>query len=304
LQGTANAGGTTGDGGRPAPADAAPARAATTAEVGAPAPADVGAVNPSGTAEVGAPAPADVGAANPSGAADVGAPAPADAAPAQAATTADGGRTAPADPGYVDVRSEEELDAVLGEPTPVVARKVRDRLGPLDRAWLAASPLCLVATTDAEGRCDVSPKGDPAGGLAVVLDDRTVALAERPGNRRADGFRNVLVNPHAGLLFLVPGRGDTLRVNGRARVLRDAPFFDRLVVAGHRPALALLVEVEEVFFHCSKAFLRSRLWKPETWAPDAVPSRAVISKALERTGEDLAALEEYYGPSYAERLYG
>lgn len=203
---------------------------------------------------------------------------------------------------YVEVGSDEELTGILGEPTAVVAHKVRDRLDAIDRQWLEASPFCLVATAGADGRCDVSPKGDPFG-LALVLDDRTLAVPERPGNRRADGFRNVLANPHAGLLFFVPGRGDTLRINGRARVLRDAPFFDRMVVKGHRPRLALLLDVEEVFFHCSKAFLRSGLWKPESWEPDRVPTRARISKALERTGDDIETLEGYYGPAYAEKLY-
>ena len=128
----------------------------------------------------------------------------------------------------------------------------------------------VLATADEGGRCDASPKGDPAGWLVHVLDDTTVAIAERPGNRRVDGYRNVLLNPRFGLLFLIPGRGDTLRVNGRARLVREAPFLDDMVVKGHRPLLALVVDVEEVFFHCAKAFLRSGLWKPETWDPEAV----------------------------------
>jgi predicted pyridoxine 5'-phosphate oxidase superfamily flavin-nucleotide-binding protein len=129
-------------------------------------------------------------------------------------------------------------------------------------------------------------------------------VPDRPGNRRVDGFRNVLTNPQVGLLFLVPGRGDTLRINGRARLIREAPFFDRLVVEKHRPTLAMLVEVEEVFFHCSKSFLRSALWKPETWRPDAVPPRAQISKTLEWTDATAQEVETYYGPSYGTKLYG
>ncbi|MER5786320.1 pyridoxamine 5'-phosphate oxidase family protein [Streptomyces mobaraensis] len=204
----------------------------------------------------------------------------------------------------VEITEPGELTELLGEPLPRVRDKARARLGELDRQWLEHSPFCLVATSDADGNCDVSPKGDPAGGLALVLDDTTLAIAERPGNRRADGFRNVLSNPHVGLIFLVPGRGDTLRVNGRARLVREAPFLDRMTVKGHRPVLALLVEVEEVFYHCSKAFLRSELWKPETWRPDEVPSRARIAKVLERPEDSIEELETYYGPRYAERLYG
>ncbi len=135
-----------------------------------------------------------------------------------------------------------------------------------------------------------------------MIDDTTVAIAERPGNRRVDGYRNVLANPHVGLVFLIPGRGDTLRINGRARLVSDAPFFDAMVVKGHRPILALVVEIEEIFHHCQKAFLRSRLWQPETWT-DPVPSRAVIAKTLERPEASLGELTAYYGPSYAEKLY-
>ena len=198
--------------------------------------------------------------------------------------------------------TEAELRELVGEPIRRVADKDRDRLEETHREWLAHSPICLVATADADGSCDVSPKGDPPGST-LVLGPTTIALPDRPGNRRVDGFRNVLVNPHVGLLFLVPGRGDTLRINGRARLLRDAPYFDRMVVRGHRPRLVMEVEVEQVFFHCSKAFLRSQLWSPETWDPGALASRATIAQRLERPDESLEELERYYGPQYAERLY-
>ncbi len=174
------------------------------------------------------------------------------------------------------IRTVDELTALVGAPLPRVANKARTALHELDRQWLAASPFCLVATADATGACDVSPKGDPAGQLTHVIDDTTIAIAERPGNRRVDGYRNVLANPHVGLIFLLPGRGDTLRINGRARLVSDAPYFDEMVVQGHRPVLALVVEIEEVFHHCAKAFLRSRLWQPETWT-DKVPARPVIA---------------------------
>lgn len=148
-------------------------------------------------------------------------------------------------------------------------------------------------------------EGDPPGRLVQVVDDRTIALAERKGNRRVDGYRNVLANPHVGLDFLIPGRGDTLRINGRARLVRDAPFLDEMAVDGVRPLLALVVEVETVFFHCAKAFLRSKLWKPETWDPEGVvPRRAVLAKELEPLpGESIEELDAYYGQSYAEHLY-
>jgi PPOX class probable FMN-dependent enzyme len=211
--------------------------------------------------------------------------------------------TAAESPGLVKVTSEAELRELLGIPTPSAARKARNILHEYDRQWLAASPFCLLATAGADGTCDVSPKGDPPG-FTLVLDDRTVAIPDRPGNRRVDGFKNVLANPHVGLLYLVPGRGDTLRINGPAELISQAPFFNRMVVRGHRPRLALMVKVEEVFYHCSKSFLRSSLWNPTTWQPEAVPSRARFAKALERPDEALDDLVCYYGPAYAERLYG
>lgn len=204
---------------------------------------------------------------------------------------------------WVDVTSETELRAIVGEPHRHAVYKTRTALHPLDREWLAHCSLCLIATSGADGTCDVSPKGDPPG-FVHVLDDTTLAIPDRPGNRRVDGLRNILGNPHVGLAFLLPGRGDTLRVNGRARIVREAPFLDEMVVRDHRPDLALVVEIDEVFHHCSKAFLRSGTWKPETWTPQSVPSRARIAKALDRPEDSLEFLEEYYGPTYAERLYG
>ena len=194
---------------------------------------------------------------------------------------------------------------MVGVPLPRVAHKSRPALHDLDRQWLTASPPCLVATAAADGSCDVSPKGDPAGYPAYVLYDTTVVLAERPGNRRADGYRNILENPHVGLDFFIPGRGDTLRINGRARLTREPDLLDRMLVRGHRPLLAMVVEVEVVFHHCAKAFLRSGLWQPETWDPEGrVPRRALIAKQVEAAGMDVEQLDDYYRPeNYRRGLY-
>lgn len=205
-------------------------------------------------------------------------------------------------PGLVEVTTYDELREIVPQPLAAAAGKTRKELHDLDREWLAASPFCLIATSAADGSCDVSPKGDPAG-FTKVLDSTTIAVPERAGNRRVDGFTNILSNPHVGLIYFLPGRGDTLRINGRARIVRDAPFFDEMIVQGNRPQLALLVEIEEIFHHCSKAFLRSKLWKPETWQPDAVARRAQIAQALERPDDDLATLEEYYGQAYEDKIY-
>jgi len=204
--------------------------------------------------------------------------------------------------GCVPVSSEAELRDLLGEPAARSVTKERPRLRQRDREWLAASPFCLIATADAGGRCDVSPKGDPPG-FTYIIDDRTIAIPDRPGNRRADGFRNVLANPYAGTIYLVPGRTETLRINGRARLLRDAPFFDEMIVKGNRPRLALVIDIETIFFHCAKAFMRSKLWRPETWHPDVLPPHATIVKDVQDTPETLAELQRHYEPSYEDLLY-
>ncbi|MER7696708.1 MULTISPECIES: pyridoxamine 5'-phosphate oxidase family protein [unclassified Streptomyces] len=203
---------------------------------------------------------------------------------------------------YSEITSLEELREIVGPAPRRAFDKASATLRDVDRQWLSASPFCLVATAAADGTCDVSPRGDPPG-FAHVVDDSTLAIPDRPGNRRVDSWRNVLANPRVGLAFVIPGRPDTLRINGRAKLLRDAPFFDRMTVRGNRPRIALLVEVEEVYFHCGKSFLRARLWDPAGWAPDAVPSRARITHSTEWTDMSLEQLEQRYGPEYERRLY-
>ncbi|MFJ6570562.1 MSMEG_1061 family FMN-dependent PPOX-type flavoprotein [Streptomyces sp. NPDC091292] len=162
-------------------------------------------------------------------------------------------------PSFNELHSPAHLRDLLGEPHPVVIDKVHAQLDEEDRDMLARSPFCLLATSDAQGACDVSPRGD-APGFTHIVDPGTVALPERPGNRRGDSLHNVLANPHAGLLYLIPGSGDVLRINGRARVLTDAPFFDAMASGGRRPALAVLIEIDEIYRHCSQSLRRSGLW--------------------------------------------
>jgi PPOX class probable FMN-dependent enzyme len=181
--------------------------------------------------------------------------------------------------------------------------KVLDVLEGVHREWIAATTLVFVATSSADGRCDVSPKGDPAG-FVRVLGPTRLAIPERPGNLRMDGFHNILENPHVGLVCLIPGRGDTLRINGRARLITELPDFDDMVIKGHRPSLALLVDVEEVFFHCPKAFRRSRTWDHEAWRPTAARPYADIALALWRKGQPEDEVRRHYADSvYNEALY-
>lgn len=205
-----------------------------------------------------------------------------------------------------EITCEAELrEALGGRASGRAATKDRPSLHPLQIEWLKASPFCVLATSDAEGRCDASPKGDPAGHLIHVLDPRTIVIAERPGNKRADGYLNILSNPHVGLIALIPGRNDTLRVNGRARIVADAPWFGELAVRGKRPLLALVIAVEQVFSHCPKAFLRSGLWEPDDWpATEDMPSVAALCKAVQDPAETLEELEAYYArPNYSGGLY-
>jgi uncharacterized protein len=203
---------------------------------------------------------------------------------------------------FTPVTTAEDLEA-YGVPAPMIREKVLDTLHDVHREWLAASTLVFVATSSADGRCDVSPKGDPPGFVRVLGPSR-VAVPERPGNRRQDGFHNVLENPHVGLVAVIPGRGDTLRINGRAQVVTDLPDLDTMTVRGHRPSLALLVDIEEVFFHCPKAFRRSRTWQPETWQPTAARPYPDIALALWRKGQPADEVRRHYAEQvHHEDLY-
>src|SRR5688572_26558344 len=194
------------------------------------------------------------------------------------------------------IATEQALRAVIGEPTELVCAKVSDRLNALTRRFIAASPFVCVATCDEAGRCDVSPRGDPRG-FVRILDDRTLLMPERPGNRIADSLRNILDNPRVGLLFFVPGVGDTFRVNGRATLTTDATLLAPSVVEGKAPKLGILIDIEEAYTQCSKALLRSDVWNPERFITrDALPTAGEIFKQLV---EDFDA--EKYDRERAER---
>ncbi len=173
------------------------------------------------------------------------------------------------------VTTETELRAIVGgNPGERAVMKDRRGLDEQSRAFICISPFLLMATSGADGTCDVSPKGD-APGFVRVLDDNRLVVPDRNGNKRIDGLTNLLSNPHAGLLFVVPGNDYTLRVNGRAWITRDATLLESLAAEGVTPRLAVGVEVQQAYFHCVKSFRRSKLWMPHTWpAADAMPSYA------------------------------
>ncbi len=171
------------------------------------------------------------------------------------------------------VASEQELRDLYGQPGARAVAKERPVLNADCRAFIAHSPFLVMGTAAADGRCDVSPKGD-APGFVQVLDDHHLAIPDRLGNNRLDGMRNVVENGHVGLIFLIPGREDTLRVNGRARIVRDEALLERLAVNGKQPVTALVVEVEQAFMHCARAFKRAGLWEPARW-PDTGEVRSM-----------------------------
>ena len=179
------------------------------------------------------------------------------------------------------ITDEAALRAVIGgDPQPVVVSKIADHLNDLTRQFIERSPFVCVATSAPGGSCDVSPRGDPAG-FVRILDDRTLLLPERPGNRIADSLRNILVNPHVGLLFVIPGIGDSFRVNGRATLTDDADLLADSAVDGKVPKLGIVVEIDEAYTQCSKAFIRSDLWNPELHVDrDELPSRGAILRSL------------------------
>ena len=166
-------------------------------------------------------------------------------------------------------RRATQLRELMGVASQGSIDKEITYLDPHAQNFIEHSPFICIATSDDEGRIDVSPKGDPAG-FVKVLNEKTLLIPDRPGNRRLDGFENILKNPHIGLIFLVPGRDETLRVNGKAMLVTDQPLLETMTWRGKVPTMATAVEVEEVFFHCGKAFIRSKLWKPEEWGD---PSR-------------------------------
>jgi len=179
-----------------------------------------------------------------------------------------------------DIQTEAQLRQLIGDPTPTVQSKIASRLNPVTRAYVESSPFVCLATSDAQGRCDVSPRGDKPG-FVKILDDSTLLLPERPGNKLADSLRNILQNPMVGLLFFLPGLGDTFRVNGHARLTTEATLLDACIAEGKVPKLAIRITIEQAFTHCPKAFIRSALWDPQNYLSSTqFPTGGQVLKSL------------------------
>ncbi len=201
------------------------------------------------------------------------------------------------------IRTEDGLREVLGHPSSGAAGKAIDHIDTHFAGFIAQSPFVLIGSSDRDGNQDVSPKGDPSG-FVVVLDEHTLAIPDRPGNRRGDTFSNIIENPAVALFFMVPGVPETLRVQGRASIVRDTALRERMLVNGKAPQLAIVVDVDEAFMHCPKCVVRADLWEPESWPNrDSVPSlsAAIIDqKKLAVTPEQMA---EAMAKDVRERLY-
>ena len=181
-----------------------------------------------------------------------------------------------------DITDEARLREIVVEPSKAIKEKERDRVDAVTAEWLAASPFFLLATCGPDG-VDVSPRGDPAGSVLVLDEGRAITFADRRGNHRLDSMRNILHDPRVGMIFLVPGSNDTVRVNGRARIVHRPDFAEQLAVKGSVPELAIVVQIDELFLHCAKAFLRSSLWDPATWpGKGEVPSAGKLVKGQYR----------------------
>lgn len=199
------------------------------------------------------------------------------------------------------IEDEATLRALLGEPAPIVCAKVSDRLNRLTRAFIEHAPFVCLATSGAGGACDVSPRGDPAG-FVRILDDATLLIPERPGNRLADSLRNIVANRHVGLLFVIPGVGDSFRVNGRATLTTGAELLRDSAVEGKVPRLGILVDIEQAFTHCSKAFLLFDLWNPVRFIDRArLPTNGAIHKELADGEFDADEYDRARAERYARR---
>ena len=199
------------------------------------------------------------------------------------------------------VSSEERLREIIGGPSALVAAKVADRLNDLTRQFVERSPFVCVATSRPDGGLDISPRGDPAG-FVRILDDRRLLIPERPGNRLADTLTNLLADPRIGLLFLIPGVGDTFRVNGRAAIVDDPVLLAESAVEGRAPKLGVLVTVEEAFTHCPKALIRSDLWNPERHVDrEELPSSGAILRSVSDESLDVETYERERTARYARR---
>ncbi|QKD01061.1 pyridoxamine 5'-phosphate oxidase family protein [Mesorhizobium loti] len=203
------------------------------------------------------------------------------------------------------VTTREELRTIYKTPRPTDG-SIRKELKALDghcRSFIGKSPFVLIGSSDGSGNSDVTPKGDKPG-FAAILDDRTIAIPDRPGNNRLDTLENILRNPSVGLLFLIPGMNETLRVNGDARITVDATLRERLAVDGREPQSVIVVAVKAAYMHCAKAFMRSDLWKPDAWYDRAtLPTLGQILRDQLVVADSAEATDRWLDDEYKQTMW-
>lgn len=201
------------------------------------------------------------------------------------------------------VNSVEELRAHYKAASERAVKKELPFLDAHARNFLARSPFVLIGSQDGNGNADVTPKGDKPGFVAM-LDDVTIAIPDRPGNNRLDTLENIVANPAVGLLFLIPGMNETLRINGEGRITADAGLRAQLAVDGREPATVLIVKIKAVYMHCAKAFMRSELWSPESWPDRAdMPTLGAILRDQIGLAESASELDDSLDKSYAKSMW-
>jgi PPOX class probable FMN-dependent enzyme len=196
------------------------------------------------------------------------------------------------------IRDTPALRAIIGEPLPGLGLKNEAGISEEAREYIERSPFIVLATSDAEGRLDASPKGDGPG-FCLIEDEHTLVIPDRPGNKLAYGLENILANPQVGVIFMLPGTPETVRVNGRAEITADPALLERLAARGKPAVLAIRIHVDECFHHCAKAFIRSKLWKPDTWSERLKVSFGKMAVKRMKLADDVAekfdaAVEEDY----------
>ncbi|MED1601362.1 pyridoxamine 5'-phosphate oxidase family protein [Alkalihalophilus marmarensis] len=200
------------------------------------------------------------------------------------------------------INTENELLNILGEPSLLAKRKVIDHIDRHVSEFLSKSPFVVISTANAAGLCDASPRGD-APGFVSILDSKTLIIPERPGNKRLDSIKNILQNSQIGLLCIIPGLNETLRINGKARVTNDQNLLESMSVKGKIPILGIVVEVEECFLHCAKAFIRSNLWDSTSYDNELPNPASILSSHAKTLNRDTETIQQQLEESYTQRLY-
>lgn len=203
-----------------------------------------------------------------------------------------------------EITTHEQLRERMGDPvSPLVVGKTLGQLDKHCRTFIARTPFVLISSSDNDGRMDISPRGDPEG-FVKILDDKTLAIPDRPGNQRYDTLTNLIDNPRIGLIFLIPGKRETLRVSGSARIILDPDLLETMAESGKSPKLAIVVDVEEAFFHCAKSMIRSKMWQPEEWPSlEGLPSLAQTMIDATKAPMPVEALQELVTGDEEQRLY-